>query len=76
MLVLNSLQNANKSLLNIKCNMARDKSNTRWKEKARTDLDSSKGKNVKDISEMKMFETEKDRYFIKLFKDIYIWMSF
>lgn len=61
MLVLNSLQNANKSLLNIKCNMARDKSNNRWKEMARTDLDTCKGKNVKDIPEMNMFETEKDR---------------
>lgn len=61
MLVLNSLQNTNKSLLNIKCNMARDKPNTRWKDISRTDLDSSKGKNVKDVPEMKIFETEKDR---------------
>lgn len=61
MLVLNSLQNTSKSLLNIQCNMAKDKSNTRWKEIARADLDSSKGKNVKEVPEMKMFETEKDR---------------
>lgn len=61
MLVLNSLQNTNKGLLKIKSNMTRDKSNTRWKEIPRTDLDSSKGKNVKDVPEMKMFETDKDR---------------
>lgn len=60
-LILISLQNTNKSLLNIKRNMARDKSSTRWNEKTRTDLDSGKGKNAKDVPEMKKFETEKNR---------------
>lgn len=61
MLVFNSLQNTNRSLLDLKRNMARDKSNTRWKEMPRTDKDSSKSKNAKDVPEIKKFDTEKNR---------------